>query len=180
MSIYHLEKDELQPQESDDFLRLFLANQKKIYLFIGTFLHRSSDIDEVLQETSIILWNKFSEFRRDSDFKSWAFGIARLQVFRYIRSRKVASLSFDENLIDVIAETRDDNIEFLEKRREALNSCMKKLSVRDRKLMEECYQSGNLIKQVAEKLSRPINAVYQSISRIRRTLYDCITEATAK
>jgi RNA polymerase sigma-70 factor (ECF subfamily) len=159
---------------AEDFLRLYSVSQKKIYAFIGTFFRDAADIDEVLQETSIVLWTKFAEFRSDGDFLRWAFGIARLEVLRHLRTQNKRGAPFDEQLIDLLAEERYRQIDYLDSRREALKSCLQKLNHRDRSLVEECYRSGAPIKQVAERLSRPANAVYQSLGRIRRALLECI------
>jgi RNA polymerase sigma-70 factor, ECF subfamily len=163
-----------QLRVTEEFLRLYSVHQKQIYAFIGTFFRDAADVDEVVQETSIVLWSKFDEFRSDGDFLRWAFGIARLEVLRHFRTQNKRGTPFDEYLIDLLAEERHRQIEYLDRRREALKLCLDKLNHRDRSLVEDCYRSGALIKHVAERLSRPANAVYQSLSRIRRTLYECI------
>lgn len=155
-------------------MRLYSVAQKQIYAFIGTFFRDAADIDEVLQETSIVLWTKFAEFRSDGDFLRWAIGIARLEVLRHFRIRNKRGAPFDEQLVDLLAEDRYRQMDYLDSRREALKSCLDKLNERDRLLVETCYRSGAPIKQVAVQINRPANAVYQSLSRIRRTLYECI------
>lgn len=161
---------------TEDFLRLYSLYQRQIYAFIGTYCRNPADIDEVLQETSIVLWNKFSEFRSDGEFLPWAFGIARLEVLRYFRTRKDV-FPFNEQIFDALTEQRNQEQDAFERRCEALQQCLSKLSQRDRALVEECYRSGVQIKEVADRMHRPVNAVYQSLSRIRRTLFECISRA---
>jgi RNA polymerase sigma-70 factor, ECF subfamily len=170
----------VRPQIGDDFLRQYSLYQKQIYSFIGAFLRSAADIDEVLQETSVILWSKYHEFRPDGDFLRWACGIARLEVYRFCRSRKGVTMPFDDQLFATLAADREALAEHLDRRRTALQSCMDKLKRRDRELIEACYQVGTTAKSVAERLCRPVNAVYQSLSRIRRTLHDCVTRALAQ
>jgi RNA polymerase sigma-70 factor, ECF subfamily len=169
-----------EPQRiGDDFLRQYSRHQKQIYSFIGAFLRSAADIDEVLQETSVILWSKYHEFRPEGDFLRWACGIARLEVYRFCRSRKGVALPLDDRLFETLVEDRELLWEHLDRRRVALSDCLKKLKRRDRELIEACYQVGTTAKSVAERLCRPVNAVYQSLSRIRRTLHDCVTRALA-
>lgn len=167
----------VRPQIGNDFLRQYSLHQKQIYSFIGAFLRSGADIDEVLQETSIILWSKYGEFRPDGDFLHWACGIARLEVYRFCRSRKGVTMPFDDQLFETLAEDRELLHEHLDRRRSALDHCLGKLKSRDRELIEACYQVGATSKTVAERLCRPVNAVYQSLSRIRRVLHDCVTRA---
>jgi RNA polymerase sigma-70 factor, ECF subfamily len=166
-------------QIGDDFLRQYSLHQKQIYSFIGAFLRSGADIDEVLQETSVILWSKYHEFRPDGDFLRWACGIARLEVYRFCRSRKGVTMPFDDRLFETLAEDRELLNEHLDQRRSALSHCLQKLKRRDRELIEACYQANTTAKGVAERLCRPVNAVYQSLSRIRRLLYECVTRALA-
>ena len=162
---------------SEDFLRLYTLHQAKLYLFIGTFFRSSADIDEVMQETAIVLWNRFQDLRSHEDFLRWGYGIARLKSYQHLRLKKNELLPFDDQFFDLLADEQQKYADHLERRRDALQACLGKLRASDRKLIEECYQRENKVTTVAEKLARPVNAVYQSLTRIRRTLHDCITRA---
>lgn len=164
---------------TEDFLRLYSTHQKHVYGFIGSFFRDAADIDDVLQETSVVLWSKFGEFRPEGSFLQWALGIARLEVLRHMRARRGTSLAFDEDLVELLADERWQRRHDLDRRREALEQCLRRLSDQDRALIEDCYRPGMLIKDVAERLRRPVNAVYQSVSRIRRRLYECASRAIA-
>lgn len=168
-----------QTQLCDNFLRQYLHHQKQIYLYIAVFLRSGSDIDDVLQETSLVLWSKFHEFRPDGDFLRWACGIAKLEVYRFCRNRKGVTMPFDDDLFETLAAERESFDDHLDRRRRALSNCIEKLNQRDRTLIESCYSSGTTTKRVAEEISRPVNAVYQSLGRIRRVLHECVTRALA-
>lgn len=163
------------PQSAARFVRLYSIHQKRIYGYVGTFFRDGADIDEVVQETSVVLWSKFSEFRPEGDFLRWALGVARLEVFRHIRTRVKAAVPFDDDLIELLSAEWYRRCDHWDRRHEALRVCLETLRSPDRSLIEDCYQPGGSIKEVAQRLSRPANAVYQSLSRIRRTLHECIT-----
>jgi RNA polymerase sigma-70 factor, ECF subfamily len=165
--------------DTESFLRLYSLHQKHIYAFVGTFFRDAADIDDVLQETSIVLWSKYAELRPGADFLPWAFGVARLEVFRHLRGKRGSGLPFDDSLMELLADERSRQQPYLERRRQALDSCLNKLGRRDHALIDECYQRGVLIKDVAERLCRPVNAVYQSLSRIRRQLHECVSRTMA-
>lgn len=168
-----------QVEVTEAFLRFYSIHQKQIYAFVGTFFRDVADVEEVVQETSIVLWSKFSEFRPTGDFLRWAFGIARLEVLRQLRTRNKHATPFDEHLIELLAEDRYRQIDYYDSRSEALKLCLDKLSQRDRALIEDCYRPGVMIKHVAQRLRRPTNAVYQSVSRIRRALHECINRTVS-
>ena len=164
---------------NEQFLRLYADNQRRIHAFIGTFLARAADVDDVLQETSIVLWRKFAEFDQKRDFRRWACGVAKLEVLKFYRQQTGRILTLGDDVIEAIAEDRASLDPVLEERREALVHCMGKLTTRDRDLIEQCYGGKTTTKYVAEQLGRPVNAVYKSLGRIRRALFECI-ERTLK
>jgi RNA polymerase sigma-70 factor (ECF subfamily) len=55
-----------------------------------------------------------------------------------------------------------------------LLQCLQKLKARDRELIQQRYAPGESGKHLAGALGRPANSVYQSLGRIRRTLWECI------
>jgi len=54
-------------EQTEQFASLLTRNQRRIYLFILACCE-SRDAEEVLQETSIVLWRKFDQFKGDTDF----------------------------------------------------------------------------------------------------------------
>ena len=68
---------------SQDFVALFLAHQARIYAFIVTLLGNRSDADDVLQETGITLFQKFSTFQPGTDFLAWACRVAKNKVMDF-------------------------------------------------------------------------------------------------
>ncbi len=64
-------------------------------------------------------------------------------------------------------------------RLEALERCLEKLSRRDRRLVERCYSRERQFSEIAKAEGRSIDAIYQSICRIRKNLYRCVDRAMA-
>src|SRR5262249_14655413 len=50
------------------FLRLFLENERRLYAYILTLLANRADADDVLQEASLVMWDKFDERQPPADF----------------------------------------------------------------------------------------------------------------
>lgn len=163
-----------QDQRQQRFVRLYARHQRELYAYIGAFLPRACDTEEVVQETSVVLWKKFSQFHEKGGFLQWAVGVARLEIFRHLRENRRRALSLDAELIQQISDQRQDMTAELITRRQALEQCLTKLNEKDHRLIQQCYvQSGNF-KQAAEQIGRPVNSVYKSLGRIRLALLDCI------
>lgn len=63
---------------------------------------------------------------------------------------------------------------------EALLDCMNKLSAVDLELVKLCYGSQCSFREVAEQLGRSPQSVYDSLSRIRRVLLECIDRTVSR
>ena len=159
---------------TDRFVRMFGAAYHRIYACVLTLLPDPTDADDVLQETSLVLWRKFDEFRPDGDFVKWACGVAYNQARKFRRERARAGLQFSDQLMERIAVARTENWELLETRRQVLAKCLEKLSDSDRELVRQCYEQPTTIKQAAEQMGRPVNTVYKALKRIRTALFECI------
>ena len=155
-------------------MQLFSRTQRRIYLHILGQVGNPTDADEVLQETNVVIWSKFDRFELGTNFIAWTFQIANYEVLKFRDRRRSSRLVFSEDVIEAIAEESEESQDDLDLRRAALNECLDKLRSKDRELIQTRYAPGNKGKDVADVLGRPSNSVYQSIGRIRKTLFECI------
>ena len=89
-----------------------------------------------------------------------------------------SALLFSDEFVRQVASDAIEQADELELRRQQLAVCLSKLRNKDRELIQQRYSVGESGKSVAELLGRPINSVYQSLSRIRRTLLECVNRQT--
>lgn len=158
----------------EEFVQLFTQHQRRIYLFILAQHPVPNDAEEMLQNTNVVILKKFSQFERGSSFFAWAAQIARYEVLKYRERRHRDKLTFSEQFVSQIADDAFDEADSLDARRQALSECLQTLRAKDRELIQQRYAPGVQAKDVASRMSRPANSVYQSLSRIRRVLQECI------
>ncbi len=163
----------------EEFIRLFTTTQRPLFLHILPLVGNGTDADEVLQETNLIMWSKRRQFQPGTSFLAWGRAIARLEVFRFRRTRGTKLRFLDGQLLDVVASHSEETDDEVEIRKEALARCIRKLSAKDRNLLRLRYTPGSSGDEIAKQLGRPANSVYQSLGRIRRALADCIQRRLA-
>lgn len=167
------------------FVRLLTGNYPALYGFVLSLVGERNSADDLMQEVSLLLWRKFDSFDasladREVNFLRWALVSARNLVRNYHRLQRAQAVLLDDELLTQIAATRCAAEELLEIRREALAECLKKLSATDQRLLQACYgpqDRGRSIKDAAGKLGKNADAVYMSLSRIRRRLYECVNKS---
>lgn len=170
-----------EQHDSDaEFARLLRDAHRELFGFIFAMLQNRADAEDVYQQTAVVLWRKFSAFERGTNFLAWAIRVAQFEVKDYVKARRRRKVFFNDEILDAIAaQYQVESNEFRERRLEALNKCMKKLSERDRDLLDRCYSVERDFRKIARDEGKTISAIYQAISRIRKALYECVQRSLA-
>jgi RNA polymerase sigma-70 factor, ECF subfamily len=163
-----------QGERRERFLQLFLANERRIYAFILALVPSWSDADDLLQETSAVMWRKWDEFAPGTDFVAWALRIARYEVLSYRRRQVRDRTLFSDRTDELLADHAEAMGRAADARRDALEACLAKLSGRDRELIRLRYQPGATTQEAAERAGRSLKAVYKALNRIHEQLLMCI------
>ena len=88
---------------------------------------------------------------------------------------------FNQEVLDVISQTRSEMEEELDIRHEALSRCLRKLNDRDRRMVLTRYESGKNVSAAAQACGRTVQGAYKALNRIRKVLFDCVSfELTAE
>lgn len=165
---------------SEAFITLFLQHERRLWHFILALVPTDQDAEDVLQETAVVLWRKREEFRPGSDFVSWARAIARNKVLEWRRRAASAGPSLDEDVLEQLASEAENRAASFDERQAAMQECMQSLPKADAELIRQRYNEGLSGLELANRLKRPVNSIYQSLGRIRRALLDCITRKLAR
>lgn len=156
-----------------DYLQLVTRHQQAIYGYIRS-LAPGADIDDILQETNLILWEKASTFRKGSNFKAFAFRIAHLKTLEALRAQRRRSwLVFDSDILEALAGADDDDTTDAPAQL-ALRTCLEALPEDDRALIHSRYTRRESVRSIAERLGRSEGAMQQVFFRIRNHLRECI------
>jgi RNA polymerase sigma-70 factor (ECF subfamily) len=173
--------EEARPAKVQQFLPLFVQNQRRLYAYILTLLPNRADADDVLQEVSLVMWDKFDEDHPPADFTAWGCRIAYFKVLDFSKKRQRSRVLFSQPMLERVAETAVEQAAALQldERREALAECIAKLGPRDRDLLSRRFSDGATVQSTAAQVGRSADAVYKALARIRRALFDCVSHTLA-
>jgi RNA polymerase sigma-70 factor (ECF subfamily) len=158
---------------------LLLKHRQRIFGFVFTLVQNRSDAEDILQEASMIMWEKFDDFRPESDFVAWANQIGYFCVQNFRRRQGRSKLLFDDSLIENLADTASQLGEEIDRRHRHLRDCLGLLRPRDREMILARYALHGSVAKAAEVARRTLAATYKSLNRVRRSLSDCITQKLA-
>ena len=163
--------------DSAEFVQLLTENQRNLHRFIHSLLLNKEDVEEVLQETNLVLWRVSDQFEIGTNFRAWASTVALNQVRAFIKKRKRNSVLFDEDTITALARRQRERSRNLDRRADALSDCVSKLSVRKREFLNQRYAVGLSVDEIARQFGLSSAAVYKFLSRIRSALHSCVDRA---
>ena len=165
----------------EQFAELFSAHQQRLFGYILALVRNTNDAHDVLQQTAISMWKKFSDFEIGTEFGRWSITVARFEVLNFLKYRRRNRLMYSQELVEQLGdEFNEMSVEMLDARREALQACLAKLTNQDRKLVECRYSHGLNSRQIAELQDRSQASICNSLRRIRESLLGCIKLTLAK
>jgi len=173
-----------QPQHKPPslcYLEQVTLVQRTLYGVLWSLLRNGNDVDDVLQETNAVLWQKAAEFDGDREFLPWALKIAQLQVLAFRKRRQRDKLSFEnEGLLASLVEDSIRDVEQVDSRRRALGGCLQKLSTDHRELVLKRYETNGSVNGIAAESGRSPKAISEALRRIRAALLECIERTLAQ
>lgn len=172
----NLEESELA-NTLQEFVTLLTKNQSRIRSFIVALMPGNPDVGDVLQETNLVLWKSRDRFQPGTNFRAWAFTVARLEILHYrARTKRSNRILLSEELLDLITEEMpktDDHETYLN----ALETCKAKLPEKQRELITVRYHPDHSLEQLAQQTGRKASALRVALLRIRTTLRQCIEKS---
>lgn len=161
------------------FIRDLTAHQARLRGLIRCLLFEPKDVEDVWQDTNVLLIQKAGEFRPGTDFWAWSSAVARYQVLTHCKKLKRSRVLFSTAILESIAADFNAVQDRVDPRRDALQACLGQLPLPQRQLLELRYGPKISVTQIAERVSRPVGSVRQSLYRIRAALLACIERRLA-
>ena len=158
-----------------ELVQLLMKHQRRIFAYIHTLVPDRSDAEDILQEACVTICEKFDQFTSGTNFYSWACQVAYWKVRAARKKFATSKVIFNQEVLDIVAETRCKMEQELDYRHDALSRCLEKLNPRDRRMVLTRYEPGNSVSQAAQACGRTIQGAYKALTRIRKVLHDCVT-----
>jgi len=165
--------------DHDEFLRLFTSVQPALRRFVGYHFPggRQQEIEDVLQETALVLWRKFGQYDPAKSFTNWALGIAHFELRHSQRALARTPLALDERTSELLAQRVESSP--ADGRQGQLDLCLSKLDARSREALSLYYEKDLSTQQIAETFRGTVNMVRILLFRARTNLARCMTRGTA-
>jgi RNA polymerase sigma-70 factor (ECF subfamily) len=161
-----------------EYIELLTQNYSRIKSFIFCMVPNEVDSEDIMQETTVIMWEKFDQYQSGTNFVAWALTIAKYRILSYQRDKMRNRIQFDDRVSEMIEAaskaklTHDDSVEKVT----ALKKCIRKLSIKEREIIQLKYSNGVSNKILADREGVSVPTIYRYLSRIYSNLLHCINQ----
>jgi RNA polymerase sigma-70 factor, ECF subfamily len=156
-------------QDRSAFEALYRNYYRRLWRFLEPLTRRPNLIDEILDDTMLVVWTKAATFNGASRVSTWIFAIAYNKALKALKRegrwhQGVMPPDFVE-----FADTPES--ELIERQsRLAVKRLVGQLSAEQRAVVELTYYHGCGYKEIAEITGSPVNTVKTRMFHARRRL----------
>lgn len=163
-------------KEVETLIVLLTRHQEQLFRYVFSLMPVEADAKDILQETSVALFRKFSEYDPERPFLPWAYRFAYLQVQKHREKAARSPLVFSEDVIDLLAGERERHEAVLDERLLHLERCLEKLSAQDRALLTSRYGRRESTEEMMERFALTRRTLFRNLEGLRRRLRECVSQ----
>jgi RNA polymerase sigma-70 factor (ECF subfamily) len=162
--------------DQESLVLTLLRERVKLLAYLSSIVRDHHLAEDLFQEVAVLAVRKIDEIHDMKHLLGWLRLTGRHLALRALRRRRQSPL-VDQSVLDLLEEQWSEQdgtpaIELVE----ALEECLEELSPYARDLVRLRYEDEISGTRLAEVVDRNVNTVYVALSRIHRSLHDCISE----
>ena len=152
------------------FERLYARHYRQLSRYLTRLIRRPEMVEEVVNDTMFIVWQKAARFEGRSKVSTWITGIAYLKGIKALDRLK----TMPEQKAATLAESDDieESVNLINKLglEDWLSNGLDRISPDQRSVVELTYFSGYSYKEIATIMECPVNTVKTRMFHARRRL----------
>ncbi|MEM6364316.1 MAG: sigma-70 family RNA polymerase sigma factor [Planctomycetota bacterium] len=157
---------------------LVRENTRMLLVYLRSLVRDDATVDDLFQETLVVAWRRLDECDLDRPFGPWLRGIASRLVMAHYRRQRVAPVSLQEAVLNVI-DQHFENINLLagntwEDKVAALHACIDELPEKQKAIIAGKYFNDVSLANLAEQLNTSLEACKKRVQRGRLILAKCL------
>ena len=164
--------------EESQFVNLLTVNYNRINSYIFCMVHNEADADDIMQETTALMWDKFDQFKTGTNFVAWALTIAKYKILSYQRDKSRNRIQFDDRVVELIEQAAkskqlSDNTS---EKISLLKTCIEKLPEKEHQIISLKFSNSFSNKKLSERVGVSVPTIYRHLARVYANLLNCINQ----
>ena len=136
-----------------------------------------ADAEDIVQQTALVLWEKFDAYDPGLPFTPWACRFALNKTRQWLERRQRWQALLEGGLAEELAQRREELRPEMDLRLRHLEKCLGKLPGEQLSLVEGYYYRRAGVEELAATSGRTVAATYKMLQRVRLALQACIENA---
>jgi RNA polymerase sigma-70 factor (ECF subfamily) len=145
---------------------LYLGYHRRLARFLSRFTPRYENVEEIINDTFMVVWQNAKDFRHASQVSTWIIGIAYRTALKSLRRQKNHTAA--RNLDDYPEQTVDPTLETEVK--DWLRRGLNQLPMEQRLTLELAYHMGHSLEEIAAITECPVGTVKARMFHAREKL----------
>jgi RNA polymerase sigma-70 factor (ECF subfamily) len=148
------------------FEKLYLGHHRRLTRFLYRFTKHYENVEEIINDTFMVVWQSAKDFRFASQVSTWIFGIAYRTALKNIRRQKNHAAAAR---LDDCPEQSFDPTEGVEAE-DWLGHGLGRLPAEQRLTLELAYHMGYSLEEIAAITDAPVGTVKARMFHAREKL----------
>jgi RNA polymerase sigma-70 factor (ECF subfamily) len=167
-------------EDREQLLRRVLGERLKIIPYLRSIVRRRDMAEDIFQDLCVLALQKRQELAALPHLGSWPRTAARQLAMNALRKRSNQSVQLGDKVHDLM----DRHWDALDSTTgssmgEALEGCVQRLAPGAKDIINARYVEGLGCSELAQRLGRPVESLYVTLSRIHKKLAKCIQRSIA-
>ena len=151
------------------FATLHGAYHPRLRRFLVRFTQQPALVEEILNDTMMIVWHKARTYNATSKVSTWIFGIAYRQALKALSRANVKAVP--EVATGASTLVREPEAELQQQQlHEQLGRALRSLPAKHRTVLQLSYYQGYACHEIADLIACPVNTVKTRMLHARRKL----------
>lgn len=168
------------PLDMGSFTRCWSSAQDLVRMYVESVVWNPHDAEDVVQQVAYQAGKNYQQYDPARPFAGWVIGIAKNEVRMHLRKRSRDRHVFGDDVLDLVADTAQQQAPEMVPRSSALRECMKRVPDSGKSLLQMRYAEGLKGPELGDRLGLSQNAVLLRLRRLRAALGKCIEERLAR
>jgi RNA polymerase sigma factor (sigma-70 family) len=151
------------------FDRLYRIYYRRLARFLEHIVRHPHLIEEIVNDTMLVVWTSAGRFNQASRVSTWIFGIAYKTALRALR-RTGRVQETDEDYDIAVSDATPEHLLAARQRQQRITQALGTLSREQRAVVELTYYHGCPYHEIAEILGCPVDTVKTRMFHARRKL----------
>jgi len=160
--------------EQNAYAELVSRYQAYVFTLVLRMIKSREDAEEIAQDVFVKAYRSLADFRGESKFSTWLYTIANTTSITFLRKKKLAVHSLDNEKVFEVADSKDSgfraNLVEQKSRVNMVNEAIAMLSPDDAEIITLFYKAEQNLEEISRILRLETNTVKVRLHRARTRL----------